>query len=901
MKMLSGLVMADGQPVYTQEYAQALRDQEDSLNIVAQLGGQEDMLSSPADIMIGGGSRGGPLMVDTRVVTPFGYRRIGDLKAGDIISGTDGGMQKVVYRKDHGKLPAYKLTFIDGSSVIASYDHLWNVRKSCYISKKRNIHHLSKEDDWRIWTTQMIVDRLKAEKGDAVRNGHIYIPVCEPIHFTRSFAGWYKPKTSPYIIGLILGDGCVTDAATRIYACHYTSADKELLGAFFEAGYKMRKSTSNEYDYFVTSDELEADLKGLKLTGCDSSTKFVPNIFKYGTVETRWSVLQGLMDTDGTIDKRGHCAFSTVSRRLAEDVKFLVNSLGGLATITKCQGAYVKDGIKIECQDYYQIYIKIKDSFRLFRLQRKRERSTKFNGGISEYMRRIVDFEYVGEQECCCIAVNNTNSLFMVEDFIVTHNSKSFSLLLEALKDADKRHFRSIILRNEKPDLDDIVETSGEIFSQYGVYNKSQNDMTWNFYAGGKLRFSYYEGDFEKFKKRFQGKQSAFIGIDEITHCPYNKFKYLMTINRNAHHLRSRFWGTCNPDPDSWVAKFIEWWIDEDGYPIPERNGVLRYCYMPSDDVNEIYWGDTREEVWEQCKDEILRHWKPKFSKYGTPAELSIKSVAFVEAKLEDNKKLMASDPGYIANLMNQNEEQQSRDLDGNWKFRSAGDDMIKMDDMLAFYGNAQQLGDSRLYATADVALQGGDNFVMWLWQGWHIKDVFVCRFDAKALLNVVREKLTEWGVQESDFTYDMQGLGQILTGFFPDAVPFNNQASPIAMSKAEEAGIKNLYKDLKSQCAYLMYKKIRDLEISIDDRLLHTTFDGHGYGKTPLGQILMKERKCIRRTAASDGKAFQLIPKCDMKKIIGHSPDFFESIIFRIIFTLKHKKHVKAKGTWCI
>ena len=160
----SGLYMPDGTPVLTQEYAEYIRKLESPKMIIDQLGGQENMLASPADIIIGGGRRGGPLLVDTQVVTPFGYRRIGDLKAGDIISGTDGGMQRVVYRKDHGRLPSYKLKFIDGSEVIASYDHLWNVRQTCYISKKRTLNGLSLKDDYRVWTTEMIVDFLKRKE-----------------------------------------------------------------------------------------------------------------------------------------------------------------------------------------------------------------------------------------------------------------------------------------------------------------------------------------------------------------------------------------------------------------------------------------------------------------------------------------------------------------------------------------------------------------------------------------------------------------------------------------------------------------------------------------------------------------------------------------------------------------
>lgn len=81
--------------------------------------------------------------------------------------------------------------------------------------------------------------------------------------------------------------------------------------------------------------------------------------------------------------------------------------------------------------------------------------------------------------------------------------------------------------------------------------------MTWNFNWGGWLEFNYYSDSIEDFKKRFQGRQFSYIGVDEITHMDYPKFKYLITCNRNAHFIRNRFFGTCNPDPDSWVATFI--------------------------------------------------------------------------------------------------------------------------------------------------------------------------------------------------------------------------------------------------------------------------------------------------------------------------------------------------------
>ena len=462
---------------------------------------------------------------------------------------------------------------------------------------------------------------------------------------------------------------------------------------------------------------------------------------------------------------------------------------------------------------------------------------------------------------------------------------------METLKDIKNKNFRSVLLRYEIDDLSDMVETSSTLYDDFGEYNKSKNDMRWNFYKGGFLKFSYHADTLDDFKKRFQGKQFAYIGVDEITHMEYLKFKYLITCNRNAFHIRNRFIGTCNPDPDSWVAKFIDWWIGEDGLPIPERDGRVRYCFMDGDNVSGIYWGNTREEVYEQCKDIIHAYWKPEYEQYGTPQELFIKSVTFIEAKLSDNVKLMSSDPTYLANLVNQSDEQRARDLDGNWKYKAAGDDIIKLTHMEALYRNSMQIGDGIRRVSCDAAFEGGDSLVMWLWEGWHIRDIFVCKLDSKKTVDTVKAMLEEWHVREECFTYDLNGLGQIFKGFFPNAIPFNNK-------EAVEEKFKYIYANLKSQAAYLFAQKIINREISIEPTLLERKFSGKGFEKVPLRQILDKERKAIRKDEDSEEKGWTIIKKIIMKKLVGHSPDFIEALLMRMIFEIKHKrKHIKGLG----
>lgn len=468
--------------------------------------------------------------------------------------------------------------------------------------------------------------------------------------------------------------------------------------------------------------------------------------------------------------------------------------------------------------------------------------------------------------------------------------SKTFSLLMEALRDIYNKKFKATILRANIDSLSDLIDVSQEIYSKYGVYNRSRSDMMWNFSNGGFLKFNYHDGSFDDFKVRFQGRQFAYIGVDEITHISYDKFRYLLTCNRNADGIRNRFWGTCNPDPDSWVAKFIDWWIGEDGFPIPERNGVVRYCYMDGDDVDSIVWGSTREEVFEKCRDSIMRYYTKDIEKYGHPKDLFIKSVTFIEAKLADNYQLMRSDPAYLASLMGQSEEQRARDLGGNWKFRSVGDDLIKLEHMHRLFENAEQVGDGIRRATCDVAFEGGDRLVMWLFVGKHAKSVFSCKRNAQETVSIVKGKLQEWGVLEENFIYDENGVGQVFKGFFKRAVPFNNCA-------AVEPEFKHIYGNLKSQIAYMFVEDVTSDAFSIDDFVLSQRYSGKGYSNETVADILTKERKSIARDTKKEDRGFCLIPKEMMIRRVGHSPDWIEAFYLIEWFFLKKKQHRSPSG----
>ena len=166
----------------------------------------------------------------------------------------------------------------------------------------------------------------------------------------------------------------------------------------------------------------------------------------------------------------------------------------------------------------------------------------------------------------------------------------------------------------------------------------------------------HLERDEELFK--WQGTQITLLEFDELTHFTEHMFFYMLSRCRSGCGVTPYVRATCNPDADSWVAKFIEWWINPNtGYPILERSGALRYMLRENE---EIQWGDTPEELWE------------RFELKTTEQRHRIKSVTFIASRLEDNKILMARDPSYLSNLLAQSVVERERLLYGNWKIKPA-------------------------------------------------------------------------------------------------------------------------------------------------------------------------------------------------------------------------------------
>ena len=236
-------------------------------------------------------------------------------------------------------------------------------------------------------------------------------------------------------------------------------------------------------------------------------------------------------------------------------------------------------------------------------------------------------------------------------------------MLMEPLRHVGVKGFNAVIFRSQFADIvksGGLWEESEKMYGQIKGATPRIVDKQWVFRdkkgnVMSKITFAYVnEQNFGTWK----GSQIALLGFDELCDVSEKVFFFMLSRNRSTCGVEPYVRGTCNPDPDSWVAKFIEWWIDQDtGYAIPERSGVIRW-FIRRDE--QIYWADTREELWE------------RFDLKTTEEKQEPRSATFIMSNVYDNKELLKVNPAYLGNLKALAEVERERFLRGNWKIRPA-------------------------------------------------------------------------------------------------------------------------------------------------------------------------------------------------------------------------------------
>ena len=376
--------------------------------------------------------RGRAQPLHSKLLTPAGWRKMGSLQAGDFVIGSDGNPTEVTGVFPQGEKLVYRVTMTDGSSTLACAEHLWAVQTA---SDKRWNKPL------RVLQTQELMSNLRCFHQYRYELPLLSAPV-----------EWESRQTplDPYSLGLLLGDGCITDKTSPSFATSDVELVSSLELALGDMNLSFRRKSA--VDYVITNpaaghggiivrNPLTQALRGLNLAGTYSATKFIPQIYLYNCAEIRLAVLQGLLDTDGgpVVQDGRTCRiqYTTTSERLRDDVVFLVRSLGGVAYWRRRKAEGRKPGFARGREigyrhDAFVLDIRLPESFEPFRLKRKADVYRAHGGGRP--VRFIRHIEPVCVQETQCISVAAADSLYVTDDFILTHNTlaDAFIILDEA-------------------------------------------------------------------------------------------------------------------------------------------------------------------------------------------------------------------------------------------------------------------------------------------------------------------------------------------------------------------------------------------------------------------------------------------------------------------------------------
>ena len=368
---------------------------------------------------LAGSGKAQPL--DSLIMTPKGYVKMGDIKLGDEIFGEDGKVHHVIGIFPQGKKDVYEIEFSDKTKVQSCKDHLWNVQSAWERDLKKPFSTVSLET--------IINDRLFVKTGEYKR-WNVYIPMCSPIEFPTQ-----KLEIPPYIMGVLLGD-----ATFRNTTISLTNPEVDIIQqvkTYCDAnGFNLRLIGETKISYSISdlqktngSNRFTNFIKKYNLYNLLSHEKFIPKLYLLSDIHQRIELLSGLIDTDGEVNNSEY-VFTSTSKQLIDDVEFLVESLGGTATCSVRQTHYTHNDEKRKGKISYRLTIKMPINIQIFKSEKHKK---KFKVGQTKARRTMRKITYIGEKECQCIMTNNPSGLYLTNNCIVTHNTSVIPFIIEAL------------------------------------------------------------------------------------------------------------------------------------------------------------------------------------------------------------------------------------------------------------------------------------------------------------------------------------------------------------------------------------------------------------------------------------------------------------------------------------
>lgn len=407
--------------------------------------------------LVGPAGCGKALSLDTAILTTSGWKTMSSIEVGDFVFSEYGDPIKVTYVSPIQYRTSFRLEFDACQTVIACQDHLWETstykeREKGFVRKnpRKACEKKGLPPEKSVKTTKEIANTLYGP-GDRINHS---IVKAAALKFPEQ-----QLPIPPYTLGVWLGDG--SSRFAQIF-----TADKEIVSFLKEDGFILTKIKTDPYGWKIQSPNSsqqpgncwkqggwpEHNLKTILRKQDLILNKHIPKIYKLSSYEQRLKLIQGLMDTDGTINSNGRCEFSVTKKTLAQDFLEVLRSLGIKANLcendAKIKGRFISKRYRIS----------FTPRIKVFRLSRKRVKLCQKPERQTQQRHYIKKATCVGVQPVRCIAVDNPSSLYLItKSLIPTHNTV---LGLEACR---RLGLKALWLTHRKELKDQAIDTAVEL------------------------------------------------------------------------------------------------------------------------------------------------------------------------------------------------------------------------------------------------------------------------------------------------------------------------------------------------------------------------------------------------------------------------------------------------------
>jgi len=360
-------------------------------------------------IIAGRPSMGKAQPLDAKVLTPDGWRRMGELRVGDELASIDGAPSFVAGVYPQGRRQVYRITFADGRSTECCAEHLWRVSYR----------------DWeepRVLSTERLIEMLSRKR---------YVKRLWIDTFSGQFGNDADLPLDPWLLGFLLGDGTLGGSSVR-----FSTSDEEMLAQVQgTAGDELAITSAGRYDYRLTQaggahatgvagvkpNPVKAALQSLELWDVTACEKYIPPAYMRASRDARVRLLSGLLDADGWVEKWGSLRFGTASERLARNVVELMRSLGGTCSYTPKRTSYTYRGAKHSGLTSFVCNLQHREASEFVRLSHKKARLG--TGRQRQRRLNILSIEPTRVAPTQCIAVTHPSRLYITDEYVVTHNT----------------------------------------------------------------------------------------------------------------------------------------------------------------------------------------------------------------------------------------------------------------------------------------------------------------------------------------------------------------------------------------------------------------------------------------------------------------------------------------------